>query len=67
MAAEAGSGILGEARAFASVGARMVAQHGPSALFVGMLPRLAQQVPSSTICWLVIEQCRNALEPFTKA
>lgn len=25
------------------------------------------QVPSSTICWYVIEQCREFLEPYTKA
>jgi hypothetical protein len=66
MAAHAGRGVLGEAAAFASVGRSLVAKQGPGALFVGMVPRLVQQVPSSTICWLVIEQCRSALEPYTK-
>jgi hypothetical protein len=28
---------------------------------------LPPQVPSSTICWYVIEQCRELLEPYTKA
>lgn len=44
MAATAGGGTWGEAVAFATVGARMVSQNGPGALFVGMVPRLVQQV-----------------------
>jgi hypothetical protein len=44
----------------------MVAVGGPGALFVGMVPRLVQQVPSTTICWWAIERCRDALEPYTK-
>jgi hypothetical protein len=44
----------------------MVAAKGPGALFVGIWPRLAQQVPSTTICWWFIERCRAALEPYTK-
>lgn len=65
--ARAGGGALGELAAFASMGRQMVAAQGPAALFAGMAPRLMQQVPSSTICWLVIEQCRALLEPYTKA
>jgi solute carrier family 25 protein 39/40 len=44
----------------------MVRAKGPGALFVGTVPRLAQQVPSTTICWFAIERCRQLLEPFTK-
>jgi hypothetical protein len=44
----------------------MVAVGGPGALFVGLVPRLVQQVPSTTICWWAIEQARDMLEPFTK-
>ncbi|KAI8469632.1 MAG: mitochondrial carrier domain-containing protein [Monoraphidium minutum] len=67
MAVKAGGGVWGEAVAFASTGAGMVRANGPGALFVGIAPRLVQQVPSSTICWYVIEQCRELLEPYTKA
>jgi hypothetical protein len=45
----------------------MVAAGGPGALFVGLVPRLVQQVPSTTICWWAIEQARDMLEPFTKS
>lgn len=44
----------------------MVAAKGPGALFVGMVPRLCQQVPSTTICWWAIERTRDMLEPYTK-
>ncbi len=64
--ASAGGGAWGEAVAFTRVGKQMVAAAGPGALFVGIVPRLVQQVPSSTICWVVIEQCRALLEPYTK-
>ncbi|KIY95208.1 hypothetical protein MNEG_12754 [Monoraphidium neglectum] len=67
VAAKAGGGVWGEAVAFASTGASMVRANGPGSLFVGLAPRLVQQVPSSTICWYVIEQCRELLEPYTKA
>jgi hypothetical protein len=50
-----------------ATGSRMVAKNGPGALFVGLMPRLVQQVPSTTICWWAIEQCRDLLEPYTKA
>eukprot|EP00198_Chlamydomonas_reinhardtii_P001375 XP_001690711.1 predicted protein [Chlamydomonas reinhardtii] len=40
-----------QVRAFFATGSRMVAQHGAGALWVGVVPRLAQQVPSCTICW----------------
>lgn len=45
-------------------GQNMVQQRGIRALFVGMVPRLLQQVPSSTICWWSVEACQKALEPF---
>lgn len=45
-------------------GQTMVQQRGMRALFVGMVPRLLQQVPSSTICWWSVEACQKALEPF---
>ncbi len=50
---------------FFRTGSRMVAQHGPGALWVGVVPRLAQQVPSCTICWWAVEACQQALKPWT--
>ena len=46
-------------------GRSLVQQRGPSALFVGIVPRLVQQVPSSTICWFTVEACQKALQPWT--
>jgi hypothetical protein len=63
----AATGAAGQVAAFVATGRRMVALGGPGALFVGLAPRLIQQVPSTTICWWAIERCRNALEPYTKA
>jgi solute carrier family 25 S-adenosylmethionine transporter 26 len=60
-------GVWGQARAFAATGAALVRRAGPGALFVGVVPRLVQQVPSSTICWWSIEACKGALAPWTEA
>lgn len=65
--AGAAPGLGGQVAAFWQTGAKMVAVGGPGALFVGMVPRLVQQVPSTTICWWAIERCRDALEPYTRA
>ena len=50
---------------FAAVGAELVSRGGGGALLAGLAPRLAQQVPSAMLCWLVLERCRAALEPYT--
>lgn len=55
----------GQVVEFFRTGSRMVAQHGPGALWVGVVPRLAQQVPSCTICWWAVEACQQALKPWT--
>lgn len=65
--ARAGGGALGELAAFVATGRAMVAARGPGSLFIGLGPRLLQQVPSSTLCWVVIERCRALLEPYTRA
>jgi len=44
LVASAGGGAWGEAVAFARVGKQMVLKAGPGALFVGIVPRLVQQV-----------------------
>ncbi len=56
-----GGGVAAQAAAFWATGRVMVAAGGPGALFVGLLPRLAQQVPSSTVCWWAVEQSRVLL------
>ena len=43
----------------------MVKQRGMSSLYLGVMPRLLQQVPSSTICWYSVEACQKSLAPFT--
>ncbi|GIL80177.1 hypothetical protein Vretifemale_9357 [Volvox reticuliferus] len=58
-------GAMGQVVAFFKTGAWMVAKRGPGALWVGLLPRLAQQVPSCTICWWAVEACQQALKPIT--
>ncbi|KAG2497459.1 hypothetical protein HYH03_004614 [Edaphochlamys debaryana] len=54
-----------QVRAFWDTGVRMVQSRGPSALWVGVVPRLAQQVPSCTICWWAVEACQHFLKPYT--
>jgi hypothetical protein len=49
---------------FAAVGVDLARRGGGGALLAGLAPRLAQQVPSAMLCWLVLERCRAALEPF---
>jgi hypothetical protein len=44
IARQAGAGPWGEAVAFASTGAKLVKANGAGALFVGIVPRLMQQV-----------------------
>lgn len=59
-------GVRGQVNAFIATGAKLVAAQGPGALFVGTAPRLLQQVPSTTLCWWALEQCRGLLEPYTR-
>ncbi len=47
------TGVRGQLALFLGTGMRMVKRRGLGALYVGMIPRLVQQVPSSTICWYV--------------
>ncbi|KAG2424442.1 hypothetical protein HXX76_014495 [Chlamydomonas incerta] len=56
---------VAQVQAFFATGSRMVAQHGAGALWVGVVPRLAQQVPSCTICWWAVEACQHWLKPIT--
>lgn len=47
----ANTGASAQLSLFCRTGIQMVKARGPGALFVGVVPRLVQQVPSSTLCW----------------
>jgi solute carrier family 25 S-adenosylmethionine transporter 26 len=59
---KAGSGLWANTVLFANTGRQLVAQKGWQAMFVGLSPRLAQQVPGAMVCWWAIEACRRTLE-----
>lgn len=59
MAAE---GLRESVGAFWATGSRLVAKGGPGALFVGLAPRLAHQVPGAMVCWLAIESMQRHLK-----
>lgn len=63
--ATASTTLVQQTAGFFGTGFAMVRKRGPGALFVGVVPRLIQQIPSSTVCWWSIESCRKALEPYT--
>ncbi|EFJ49599.1 hypothetical protein VOLCADRAFT_89479 [Volvox carteri f. nagariensis] len=56
----------GQVGAFFKTGVWMVTHRGLGALWVGLVPRLAQQVPSCTICWWAVEACQHFLKPITE-
>lgn len=60
----AGTSVAVQIAAFISTGHMLVQTRGPGALFVGAVPRLVQQIPSSTICWWAVQQAHNVLEPY---
>ncbi|KAK9809175.1 hypothetical protein WJX72_010841 [[Myrmecia] bisecta] len=57
-------GLVPGARNFMAVGRGLVAANGPKSLFVGLVPRLAEKVPSTMVYWLAVEGCRRALAPY---
>jgi len=52
-----GAGLQG----FAATARALVARGGPGALWVGLVPRLAHQVPGACICWAAIHSCHRHL------
>jgi hypothetical protein len=60
----ASAGVLGSAGAFWKTGMTMVKNRGPSALYVGLVPRLMHQVPGAMVCWWAIEGCHRYLQQF---
>ncbi|KAI3431773.1 hypothetical protein D9Q98_010529 [Chlorella vulgaris] len=57
--ASARGGVLSSTRAFFETGRRLVALGGPQALFVGVAPRLLQNVPSCMVYWAAVEATRR--------
>ena len=56
----AGKGMLGGAALFLKTGELMVRRNGLASLYMGVVPRLLQHVPSATLCWWAIntfERC----------
>lgn len=60
-----GKGLLGSASLFWRTGQKMVTQCGLGCLYVGVTPRLLQQVPSAMLCWWSIEAVKRMLKPYT--
>jgi len=58
----AGKGFTSSARMFAATGRRMLRDGGAKALYVGVVPRLLQQVPSSMLCWYTIHTVERLLQ-----
>jgi hypothetical protein len=55
-------GLWANTALFAQTGRQLVQQKGWGSMFVGLSPRLAQQVPGAMVCWWAIEACRRLLE-----
>ncbi|GFR50429.1 hypothetical protein Agub_g12649 [Astrephomene gubernaculifera] len=60
-----GRGLLGSARLFVQSGQRIVCRKGLSGLYVGVTPRLLQQVPSAMVCWWSIAAFKRFMQPHT--
>ncbi|KAG2491952.1 hypothetical protein HYH03_009684 [Edaphochlamys debaryana] len=60
-----GRGLLGSAALFIKSGRRILARKGPAGLYVGVTPRLFQQVPSAMVCWVTIAAFKRWAEPWT--
>lgn len=56
-----GAGLSHSMGLFLSTAKALVARGGPQALFVGLVPRLAHQVPGAIVCWYCIETCHRTL------
>lgn len=60
-----GRGLLGSAALFVKSGRRIVSRKGLAGLYVGVTPRLLQQVPSAMVCWWAIAAFKRFMEPHT--
>ncbi len=62
----ANANIIGSAATFWRTGVDMVKQRGPGALYVGIMPRLAYQVPSAVLCWWTIGAIERVMGQWAK-
>ncbi|KAG2434716.1 hypothetical protein HXX76_007606 [Chlamydomonas incerta] len=60
-----GRGFLGSAKLFVKTGRRIAARKGLAGLYVGVTPRLFQQVPSAMVCWWSIAAFKRWMAPYT--
>jgi hypothetical protein len=62
----AGGGVRATTAAFLATGRQLVARHGPQGLFIGLVPRLLEQVPSTMLYFGAVGACRRLLAPVTQ-
>jgi hypothetical protein len=62
-----GGGMRATTAAFMATGRQLVARHGPQGLFIGLVPRLMEQVPSTMLYFGAVGACRRLLAPVTQA
>ena len=58
-------GLLKGSVAFFKTGRVMWATKGPRSMFIGMTPRLLENVPSTMFYWVLVAALRRALKPWT--
>lgn len=56
------SNPLGQVKEFVKVGRHLVRTTGWKSLFLGVTPRLVQQVPGSALCWWGVQSVDKLLE-----
>ena len=58
-------GLLRGSAAFVRTGRVMLAERGLRSMFVGVAPRLLENVPSTMFYWVLVAALRRSLQPFT--
>lgn len=59
------SGLINGSVTFFTTGRQMLADTGLRSMFVGLTPRLLENVPSTMFYWVLVAALRRTLEPFT--
>ncbi len=58
-------GLLKGSLAFFKTGRTMWVEKGAGSMFIGMTPRLLENVPSTMFYWVLVAALRRALKPWT--
>lgn len=58
-------GLLKGSLAFFKTGKTMWVEKGAGSMFIGMTPRLLENVPSTMFYWVLVAALRRALKPWT--